>query len=32
VIVTSDRHLLALGSYEGVGIMTVAGLLYSFPG
>jgi len=31
-IVTGDRHLLALGSYEGVGIMTVADLLYSFPG
>lgn len=31
-IVTGDRHLLALGSYEGVGIMTVPGLLYSFPG
>lgn len=31
-IVTGDRHLLALGSYEGVGVMTVADLLYSFPG
>lgn len=31
-IVTGDRHLLALKSYEGIGIMTVADLLYSFPG
>lgn len=31
-IVTGDRHLLALKSYEGVGVMTVADLLYSFPG
>ena len=31
-IVTGDRHLLDLKSYEGVGIMTVADLLYSFPG
>lgn len=30
-IVTGDRHLLALGAYEGVGIMTVAELLYTFP-
>jgi putative PIN family toxin of toxin-antitoxin system len=30
-IVTGDRHLLTLKSYEGVGIMTVADLLYSFP-
>lgn len=29
-IVTGDRGLLALGSYEGIGIMTVADLLYSF--
>jgi uncharacterized protein len=31
-IVTGDRHLLALKSYEGIGIMTVADLLYSVPG
>lgn len=30
-IVTGDKDLLALGSYEGIGIMTVAELLYSFP-
>lgn len=30
-IVTGDRHLLSLKSYEGIGIMTVADLLYSFP-
>jgi uncharacterized protein len=30
-IVTGDKELLALGSYEGIGIMTVAGLLYTFP-
>lgn len=30
-IVTGDRHLLKLGDYEGIGIMTVAELLYSFP-
>lgn len=30
-IVTGDRHLLDLKSYEGVGIMTVADLLYTFP-
>jgi uncharacterized protein len=30
-IVTGDRHLLALRAYEGVGIMTVAELLYTFP-
>jgi putative PIN family toxin of toxin-antitoxin system len=30
-IVTEDRHLLDLKSYEDVGIMTVADLLYSFP-
>ncbi len=30
-IVTGDRELLALGNYEGIGIMTVAGLLYTFP-
>jgi uncharacterized protein len=31
-IVTGDKELLALGSYEGIGTMTVAGLLYAFPG
>jgi len=30
-IVTGDRHLLALRAYEGVGLMTVAELLYTFP-
>lgn len=30
-VVTGDKDLLALGSYEGVGIMTVAELLYTFP-
>lgn len=30
-VVTGDKDLLALGSYEGVGIMTVAELLYAFP-
>ena len=30
-IVTGDKHLLTLGGYEGIGIMTVADLLYSFP-
>ena len=30
-MVTGDRHLLKLGHYEGIGIMTVAELLYSFP-
>jgi uncharacterized protein len=30
-IVTGDKELLALGSYEGVGIVTVAELLYTFP-
>jgi putative PIN family toxin of toxin-antitoxin system len=30
-IVTGDKELLALGSCEGIGIMTVAGLLYTFP-
>jgi uncharacterized protein len=30
-IVTGDRHLLALGAYEGVGFMTVAELHYTFP-
>jgi len=31
-IVTGDRELLRLENYEGIGIMTVADLLYSFPG
>ena len=30
-IVTGDRHLLALKSYQGIAIMTVAELLYTFP-
>lgn len=30
-IVTGDKDLLALKSYEGIGIMTVAELLYTFP-
>ncbi len=30
-IVTGDRELLALKNYEGIGIMTVAELLYTFP-
>ena len=30
-IVTGDKELLALKSYEGIGIMTVAELLYTFP-
>jgi uncharacterized protein len=30
-IVTGDRHLLALKSYRGIGIMTVSELLYTFP-
>jgi putative PIN family toxin of toxin-antitoxin system len=30
-IVTGDKELLALGNYEGIGIMTVAELLYTFP-
>jgi PIN domain/Ribbon-helix-helix protein, copG family len=30
-IVTEDRHLLALKSYQGIGIMTVSDLLYTFP-
>lgn len=30
-VVTGDKDLLALGSYEGVGIMTVAELPYTFP-
>ena len=30
-IVTGDKELLALKRYEGIGIMTVAELLYTFP-
>ena len=30
-IVTGDKDLLALTSYAGIGIMTVAELLYTFP-
>jgi len=30
-IVTGDKDLLALKSYEGIRIMTVAELLYTFP-
>jgi len=30
-IVTGDKQLLALKAYEGIGIMTVAELLYAFP-
>jgi uncharacterized protein len=30
-IVTGDRHLLRLKTYEGIGIMTVSELLYAFP-
>ncbi len=30
-IVTGEKELLALKSYEGIGIMTVAELLYTFP-
>lgn len=30
-IVTGDKHLLALKSYEGIGVMTVSGLLHAFP-
>lgn len=26
-----DKELLALKNYEGIGIMTVADLLYTFP-
>jgi putative PIN family toxin of toxin-antitoxin system len=31
-IVTGDKELSSLKNYEGIGIMTVADLLYSFPG
>jgi putative PIN family toxin of toxin-antitoxin system len=30
-IVTGDKELLSLKVYEGVGIMTVAELIYTFP-
>jgi uncharacterized protein len=30
-IVTGDKELLSLKNYEGVGIMTVADLLHTFP-
>lgn len=30
-IITGDRHLLALKSYQGIGIMTISDLLYAFP-
>jgi putative PIN family toxin of toxin-antitoxin system len=30
-IVTGDRHLLRLKTYEGIGIMSVSDLLYAFP-
>ncbi len=30
-IVTGERHLLRLKTYEGIGIMTVSELLYAFP-
>lgn len=30
-IVSGDRHLLGLKNYEGIGMMTVSDLLYSFP-
>jgi putative PIN family toxin of toxin-antitoxin system len=30
-IVTGDRHLLRLRTYEGIGIMTVSELLFAFP-
>ncbi len=30
-IVTGDKELLALKNHEGIGIMTVAELLYAFP-
>jgi predicted nucleic acid-binding protein len=30
-IVTGDKDLLALKSNEGIGIMTVTQLLYTFP-
>ena len=30
-IVTGDKELLSLKNYEGIGIMTVAGLIFTFP-
>ena len=30
-IVTGDKELLSLENYEGIGIMTVADLLHTFP-
>lgn len=30
-IVTGDRHLLRLRTYEGIGMMTVSELVYAFP-
>lgn len=30
-IVTGDKELLSLKNYEGIGIMTVADLIYTFP-
>ncbi len=30
LIVTGDRHLLALKNYEGIGITRIAGFLHSF--
>ncbi|MDP9474478.1 MAG: hypothetical protein M3R38_02060 [Actinomycetota bacterium] len=30
-VVTGDKHVLSPGSPEGIGIMTVSGLLYTFP-
>lgn len=32
LIVTGDRHLLALKDYEGIGITGVSGFLYTFSG
>ena len=30
-LVTGDKELLSLQNYEGIGLMTVADLLYTFP-
>jgi hypothetical protein len=30
-IVSGDKHLLRLKTYEGIGTMTVSELLYAFP-
>jgi predicted nucleic acid-binding protein len=30
-IVIADKHLLALKAYKGIGIMSVADLLHTFP-